>query len=173
MIDLLRTRRSIRKYEKKKIDDKSIEILKEAVLRSPCARGISTWTFVFVENQDLISRLSVSRDQGSGFLKDSALAVVICGDESANDMWTENCCIAATILQLTAHSLGLGTCWCQIRNRQHTKEKTSESYLQDLLNIPVNLRVECVIGIGHAAESKEPRPKENLEYGRIKYNSYK
>ena len=49
MIEILRTRRSIRKYEKKPVDEKLVAILKEALLRCPSSRGINPWTFVFVE----------------------------------------------------------------------------------------------------------------------------
>ena len=54
MIDIFRTRRSIRKYEKKAIDRQSLEILKEAVLRAPSSRGINPWTFIFVDDPDVL-----------------------------------------------------------------------------------------------------------------------
>jgi nitroreductase len=173
MIELLRTRRTIRKYGKKKIDGNSVEIIKEAILRSPCARGNNTWTFVFVDSPDLLMKLSMSKEQGSDFIKDAALTIVVCADEKENDMWIENCCIAAITAQLTAHSLGLGSCWSQIRNRPQTETKPAEVYIQELLGIPKNLKVECMISIGYPDESKNPHSKGELEYSRIKYNSFK
>ena len=38
MIEILRSRRSIRKYEKRPIDEKSLETLKEALLRCPSSQ---------------------------------------------------------------------------------------------------------------------------------------
>jgi nitroreductase len=173
MIEMLRNRRSIRKYEKKGIDTNMLDILKEALLRCPSSRGINPWTFLFVDDRDLLYRLSQAKEHGSGFLKDAALGVVVCGDEAKSDVWVEDCSIASIVIQLTAHSLGLGTCWIQIRNRPHTKEITSERYIQELLAIPEHLRVECMISIGHPAETKTPLPFERLDFDKIKYNGYR
>ena len=126
MIEILRSRRSIRKYEKRPIDERSLETLKEALLRCPSSRGINPWTFIFVDEVDLLAGLSKAKEHGSGFLKNAALAIVVCGDESESDVWVEDCSIAAIVAHLTAHSLGLGSCWIQIRNRAHSTEKTAE-----------------------------------------------
>ena len=173
MIEVLRNRRSIRKYERKEIDTRMQDILKEALLRCPSSRGINPWVFIFVDNRDLLHRLSQSKEHGSAFLKDAALGIVVCGDETKTDVWVEDCSITSIVVQLTAHSLGLGTCWIQIRNRPHTKETTSEKYIQELLGIPEHLRVECIISIGHPAETKTPFPFDRLDFDKIKHNGYR
>jgi nitroreductase len=172
MIEILRSRRSIRKYEKRLIDRRSLETLKEALLRCPSSRGIDPWSFIFVDEADLLAGLSKAKEHGSGFLKNAALAVVVCGDESLSDVWVEDCSIAAIVAHLTAHSLGLGSCWIQIRNRAYSTEKTSEQVVRELLGIPSNLRVESIISIGFPGETKTPVPVEKLGYEKIKYNRY-
>ena len=172
MIEILRSRRSIRKYEKRPIDEKSLETLKEALLRCPSSRGINPWTFIFVDEVDLLAGLSKAKEHGSGFLKNAVLAIVVCGDEADSDVWVEDCSIAAIVAHLTAHSLGLGSCWIQIRNRAHSTEKTAEKYVRELLGIPSNLRVEAIISIGFPGENKKPLPAEKLQFEKIKYNRY-
>jgi nitroreductase len=172
MIEMLRSRRSIRKYEKKEIDTNMLDILKEALLRCPSSRGINPWVFIFVDDPDLLHLLSQAKEHGSAFLKDAALCIVVCGDETKSDVWVEDCSITSIVVQLTAHSLGLGTCWIQIRNRPHTKETTSEKYVQELLGIPEHMRVECLISIGYPAETKTPLPFERLNFDKVKCNSY-
>ncbi len=172
MIDILRVRRSIRQYENKKIDDKTVELLKEAILRSPSGMGLNPWTFIFVDNPDLLKKLSMVKKQGSAFLKKAALGIVVCGDEKVSDIWPENCSIASIIVQLTAQSLGLGSCWIQIRNRPHSNEKSAEAYIQELLGIPENIKVECIVSIGYPAENKKSVPKNDLDYSKIKYNTF-
>jgi len=172
MIDLLRTRRSIRKYQKKAMDGRSLEIMKEALLRCPSSRGNDPWTFIFVDDPDLLKQLSRAKEHGSHFLKDAALAIVICGDEMESDVWVEDCAIASIVVHLVAHSLGLGSCWVQIRNRTHSKEMTAEEYVRQLLHIPGSLKVESMISIGLAAETPKPVSVERLNYGKIKYNQY-
>jgi nitroreductase len=172
MIEILRTRRSIRKYEKRPIDVGSLEIIKEALLRCPSSRGINPWTFIFVDETELLERLSEAKEHGSAFLKNAALGIVICGDETLSDVWIEDCSIAAVVAHLTAHSLGLGSCWIQIRNRAHSAEKSSEDYVQELLRIPKDLRVEAIIGLGYPGEMKTPVPESRLDYGKIRINRY-
>ena len=172
MIDILRTRRSIRKYEKKTIDKPSLEIIKEALLRCPSSRGINPWTFIFVDDPDLLKQLSQAKEHGSNFLKDATLGIVICGDELKSDVWVEDCSIASIVALLAAQSLGLGSCWIQIRSRNHSKEKTAEEYVQGLLGIPKNLKVESIVSMGYPGETKRPIPLGQLDYGKIKYNRY-
>lgn len=172
MIEILRTRRSIRKYEKRPIDGASLETIKEALLRCPSSRGINPWTFILVDEAELLERLSRAKEHGSGFATNAALAIVVCGDETLSDVWVEDCAIAAIVAHLTAHSLGLGSCWIQIRNRSHSAEKSSEAYIQELLGIPKNLRVEAMISVGFPGETKVPVPVAQLDFGKIKQNRF-
>ena len=132
MLEILRKRRSIRQFKKERIAQAQIDALREAVLRSPSSRAIKPWKFWFVQDADLIGKLSRCKESGSAFLKGAPLAVVVCGDENMSDVWIEDCSIAAIVARLTAQSLGLGSCWSQIRNRAHSGEKTAEAYVQEL-----------------------------------------
>jgi nitroreductase len=172
MIDIVRTRRSIRKYEKKAIDKESLETLKEALLRCPSSRGINPWMFIFVDDPGLLKELAKTKEHGSSFLKDAALGIVVCGDETKSDVWVEDCSIASIVVQLAAQSLGLGSCWIQIRKRPHSQDKTAEAYIQGLLKIPLHLKVESIISIGYPAETKKPIPREKLEFEKIRYNTF-
>jgi len=98
--------------------------------------------------------------------------VVVCGDESKSDVWVEDCSIASILLQLTAQSLGLGSCWGQIRLRHHDDSKSAECFIQEQLNIPSHIRVESIIGIGYPAEEKSPVPDSQLLSKKIHYNRF-
>ncbi|HNS15590.1 MAG TPA: nitroreductase family protein [Syntrophorhabdaceae bacterium] len=172
MIDILRTRRSIRKYKDRAIGREHLEALKEALLRCPSSRGINPWTFIFVDDPETIAALSRSKEHGSQFLKGAPLAVVICGDERESDVWIEDCSITSIVLQLAAHSLGLGSCWVQVRLRPHSKDTTAEAYVQELLGIPPHMRVESIVGIGYPAETKAPVPGDRLDRAKIRSNRF-
>ncbi len=166
-MDLLRMRRSIRKYKDKDIDPRTIDDLKEAVLRAPSSRGINPWRFFFVTDRELLSRLSKAKEHGSDFIKGAPLGVVICADERESDVWVEDCSIASIILQLAGLSLGLGSCWIQIRNRSYSRDRSSEDYVREVLDIPQGLKVESMIAFGYPDEVLEPVPRDLLEYGKI------
>jgi nitroreductase len=172
MIELLRKRRSIRKYTNKVIEPEKIEILKEALLRSPSSRGIDPWEFIFVDDKELLKQLALCKPHGASFLNGVALGIVICAEEQKSDVWVEDCSIASILVQMVAQSIGLGSCWIQIRKRKFDDQMTSEDYIRKLLNIPDGLKVESIIALGHPAENKEPVPRENLKYEKVRVNSY-
>lgn len=172
MIELLRTRRSIRKYTEQPVEADKTEILKEAVLRSPSSKGINPWQFIFIDEKETIQKLKVAKNSGTGPLETAPLAVVFCADETVNDAWVEDCSIAAIILQLTAHSLGLGSCWIHFHYRMYSETVTSELYVRDLLNIPENYRVLCAVTVGYPAKESKGRPFESLQFEKIKENRF-
>ena len=113
MIELLRTRRSIRKYTSRPVEPDKVALLEEAVLRAPSSHGRKPWQFVFVTDPALLTELSRTKSHGSSFLGGATLAIVVCGDEQQCDVWVEDCSITAFIAHVAAHSLGLGSCLCE------------------------------------------------------------
>ena len=167
MLDILRKRRSIRRYRSKDIEPETIELLKEAALRAPSSRDIKPWRFVFVTDKALLEKLSRAKESGSSFLKGAALGVVVCADEDESDVWIEDCSIASIILQLAGISFGLGSCWIQIRNRMYSDNISSEEYIRGVLDLSKGTRVESVISLGYSDEDKSSVPKEQLDYHKI------
>ncbi len=172
MIELLRKRRSIRKFTREAIDPQIVELLTEALLRAPSSRGINPWEFVVVDDPELLAKLSRAKAHGSEFLKNAPLAVVVCADGTKSDVWVEDCAIAAIIVQLAALSLGLGSCWAQIRLRPHDGGSSAEEYIRGLLGLPERLKVESIIGIGHPGETKKQVPAKDLQREKVKRNRY-
>ncbi len=171
-IELLRGRRSIRRYEPKEVEKEKIDLILEAALRAPSSRSLNPWEFIVVTDKELIEKLSRAKEHGSAFLKGAPLAVVVCADPERCDVWVEDCSIASILIQLQAHDLGLGSCWVQIRRRMHDSVKTAEDYVKEVLGIPDNMVVESIIGIGYPAEKKPPHPRESLQFNKIHINRY-
>ncbi len=84
----------------------------------------------------------------------------------------EDTSIASIIIQLMAQSLGLGSCWIQVRNRMHNETVTAEDYIKELLNIPANYKVECIIAVGYPDQERRPRTEESLKYDVVYENQY-
>lgn len=172
MLEILRRRRSIRHYTGQPIAPETVEQLKEAVLRSPSSRGLDPWEFVFVTDKALLQDLSTAKPHGAHFLREAALGVVVLGNENTSDTWIEDCAIASIILQLACESLGLGSCWVQIRLRPHDQERSAEERVREILAIPTHLRVESVISIGYPAKSLAGHSRETLKDHVIRANIY-
>jgi nitroreductase len=172
MLEALKTRRSIRKYEAREIEKEKVDTLLKAALLAPSSRSRRPWEFVAVTDKELLVKLSQCREQGGQFLAGAPLAIVVIADETACDVWIEDSSIAATIIQLTAHSLGLGSCWIQVRERMHSAEKTAEEYIKAVLNVPDKYKVECIISIGYPAEEKKAYSEEDLLYDKLHFNKF-
>ena len=167
LLDILRRRRSIRRYKDRAIEKDIIDHLKEAALRSPTSRGINPWRFFFITDKARLEELSRAKEQGSSFLRGAGLGVVVCADENKSDVWIEDCSIASIIMQLTGVSLGLGSCWIQIRNRMHRDSQASEDFVRSVLHLSENMRVESIISFGYPDEEKASISAAHLEYGKI------
>ncbi|PLX71135.1 MAG: NAD(P)H-dependent dehydrogenase/reductase [Denitrovibrio sp.] len=167
MIDILRNRRSVRQFTDQAIEFNKLEILKEAILLAPTSRNIEPCEFIVVQDKAMLKKLSTLKPHGASFLADCDTAFVICGDTSKSDVCVEDCSIAAIILQLTAESLGLGSCWVQARLRDHSDSVKSEKYIKELFDLPEHMLAPCVIGLGYPAAKKEPKTKEDLKFQKI------
>lgn len=172
VMSVIRKRRSIRHFVRKPVEPEKIDVLLEAALRAPSSRGTNPWELVVVTNKDLLKELSRAKEHGSTFLEDAPLGIVICADPEKCDVWIEDASIAAILIQLAAVSLGLGSCWIQIRERIHDGIKSAQEYVFETLNIPATMGVECIIAIGYPDEEKPPHGKDELLYEKVHRGIY-
>jgi len=172
MLDVLRKRRSIRQFQQRPVNAETIELLIEALLRAPSSRGRNPWEFVVVTDPDKLQALGRAKPHGAEFLAGAPLAIVIAADQQRCDVWVEDCAIAAIILQLTAVTLGLGSCWAQIRLRPHGDGRAAEAYVREVVGLPEQFSVDCVVGIGYPAETRHGHPLATLPFDRIHREQY-
>ena len=167
-LELLRSRRSIRRFQNRPVEKEKIDILMEAALRSPSSRGFNPWEFFVVTDPEIIAQLSKAKPHGASFLKHAPLAVVVCVDTEKSDVWVEDAAIASIILHLAATDLGLGSCWVQIRLREHDADRSAQEYVSGLLGLSKNLAVLSIVAIGYAVEKKSGHPASSLLYEKVR-----
>jgi nitroreductase len=172
LLDTLKTRRSIRKFKDQEVEEEKREVILKSALLAPSSRSRRPWEFIVVTDRERLNKLSQCREQSSKFLAGAPLAVVVLADQDLCDVWIEDASIASAFIQLSAHDLGLGSCWIQVRERFHSEEKKAEAYIRELLEIPDQYSVECIIAIGYANEEKKPYEEEALPYEKIHYNQF-
>lgn len=171
-LEVLRKRRSIRKYRDIPLRGEEVEVLKEIVLRSPSAHNFKSWEFVFVDDPDLLKRLAEVRGGSSAFLAGASLAIVVLGNEETQDVWVEDASVASVIAQIAAAAMGIGSCWVQIRNREHGPGLSAEDYTREVLGIHLPFRILSIIGLGYPAEEKPEVPAEALRWEKIHLNGF-
>ena len=152
--EVLRRRRSIRKYEPQPVPAEVIDRLLAATLTAPSARNTRSTHLLVIDRPELIGRMAEMRDYGSAFLKSAPLAILVLGDTTACDLWQVNAAISATLLQLACTDEGLGSCWVHVAGRPRRKEapdgEQAADYLRSFLPIPDHLEPLCAVAIGYS-----------------------
>ena len=171
-LELLKKRRSIRKYKNIPVEEEKIDAVTKAALLSPSSRGIYPCDFIVVDDRSLLEKLSSCRPHGAGFVKNAQFAVVVAADTSMSDVWVEDASLAALDMQLAAESEGLGTCWVQVRNRDHSPGCSTEKYIRELLSIPEGWAVECIIAGGYPDEKLPSRELSGRELKKVRKNGF-
>ncbi|MDR0683352.1 MAG: nitroreductase family protein [Dysgonamonadaceae bacterium] len=171
--DLVTNRRSIRQYTGESLLPSEVEQIMKATLMSPSSKNSRSWEFVLIENKEMLKKLSICKSSGAIFIENCALAIAVLTDPLKTEAYVEDSAIAATYIQLQAEDLGLGTCWVQISGRETETGYDSEQYVKDLLEIPLQLHVGCIIAIGRKAKVGKPHSEEKLQWEKLHIEKYK
>jgi len=150
-IECIKTRRSIRKYANKKVTDKVLRELVDCARHAPASHGAQSWEFVLVRDSVTKEKLSKIHKWG-GFVKDAQAVIVVCYDKgklkfSPSDIINPS--LAAENILLAAHSIGLGACWVFVKEYD---DPDVEQKAKELLGIPENIGVLCMIPVGYPNE---------------------
>lgn len=169
---LVQTRRSTRTYSTQSIPQELIQQLQEVALMSPASKRSNSWEFIFIDDKKLLEALSVSKPSSISFIKDAPLAIVVLADTSKSDVWIENASIASIYLQLAAEDLNLGSCWVQIRGRNHNDSTTASDYIKELLHVPAQFEVLSIISVGYKLENRPQFDLSRLQKDKLHTNIY-
>lgn len=170
--DLIKNRRSMRKFTGEELTQDEVVALMKAALVSPSSKRTNCWQFVLVDDKELLKDLAHCKEAGSAFLADAALAVVVVADPLVSDVWVEDASIASLMVQLQAEDLGLGSCWVQVRERFTATGMPSNEFVHGLLDLPLQLQVLSIIAVGHKGMERKPFDEAHLQWEKIHINKY-
>lgn len=113
LIDLIKTRRSIRKFKEEPVPDNLIYEILEAGRWSPSGKNNQPWRFVVIKNKSVKESLA-SLTKYSSIVKNSDFCVAVfyhtpSGYDRDKDLMSIGSCIQNMLLQ--AHSLNIGSVW--------------------------------------------------------------
>ncbi len=170
--DLIKNRRSMRKFTDEELSQDQVVALLKAALMSPSSKRSNPWQFIVVDDKETLQKLSLCKEMGAAFLKDAALAIVVMADPLASDVWIEDAAIASLMIQLQAEDLGLGSCWIQVRERNTATGIPSGDFVHNVLDIPLQLQVLSIVAIGHKGMERKPFNEEHLQWEKIHLGKY-
>jgi len=149
--EVLKKRRSIRKYKGTPVPREKILKMLEAARIAPSAGHRQPWHFIVVEDKATIKKLAKSEWAAEA----PAMIVGLAEQAASPGWWANDLGIALEHIVLAATDLGLGTCWMGQTGRQEL--------VKGLLEIPDGFHVVAVIPIGVPDEAPAPKERKSLD----------
>ena len=172
LLELLCTRRSIRRYTDEKVSDEQLEKIIQAGLLAFSGKNLKPWEMIVVKDKEMLKKMSDCRVGAAKMLEGADCAIVVLAVDGKSDTQIEDCSIVMSNMHLMAHALGVGSCWIQNRMRETPDGQTTEEYLRGLLGIPADRHPEAILSMGIPAENPAPRTLEDIDLTKVHTEKY-
>ncbi len=168
LFEAIETRRSIRRYQDRPVEEEKLLAILDAVRMAPSWANMQCWRLVVVKDKAMREKISELSFVESFFapkgyksnpskkaLAEAPVVIVLCADPAQSGvLWEQNYYlvdtgIASENLMLAARAQGLGTVFVGV----FEKEK-----LRSLLNIPASIRIIGLFPVGYPQEEKKDGP---------------
>jgi len=154
-MDVITSRRSIRKYKSDPVPDDLLMRVLEAARHTPSGKNMQPYEFVVVRDPETKGRMELNP-----WVEEAPVVVVGVVDPREGRCAQSDGIIAFEHLILAAVDHGLGACW-QGTYLGHLGEH--EKVLKEALGIPDPLQVVAFTPLGYPAEDPAPRPKKPMD----------
>ncbi len=167
--EIINTRRSIRQYQDKDVDDDLILKILKAGMQAPGSRlGAEPWEFVVVKNKQTLAKLGEIKPRVTG----APVAIVLVANiERAfyKTVWQQDMGAAAENMLLEAVNLGLGGLWNGVAPDEERMGQIGMIIGIDEIS---NLKPYCIITVGYPADGLENKFMDKFDESRIHYEKY-
>ncbi|MDD5474744.1 MAG: nitroreductase family protein [Candidatus Methanoperedens sp.] len=166
ILDIIKKRRSIRKFDGAGIPQVAMEQILEAGRWAPSGANAQPWRLIVVTNREKLAAIAECcyyKVFKSRHVGEAGAAVVICADPDAGSQtYVLDAAIAGTNMTLMATSLGIGSCWIGAFEDQNLKA---------MLHIPERLKIIALIAFGYEVGKASVPPRLPLS-GIVHYETY-
>ena len=159
VMDAIKTRRSIRGYLDKPVEDDKLNAILETARLAPSARNSQDWKFVVVRDSETRQKLMAAA-KGQAFVGQAPVVIACCAVDAERVMSCGqkagpiDVAIAVDHMTLAAVELGLGTCWvCAF----------DEAAVKGALGIPDGPRVIALLALGYPESVPSPTARKGIE----------
>jgi nitroreductase len=153
--DAIIGRKSIRKFEKKPVDDKLIGVILHMATHAPSAGNVQDWRFVVVKDEEQKKRLSNAALEQEQIVE-APVDIVVCSDlksiglkygRRGEELYSiQDTAAAVENILLSSHALGLGACWVG---------SFDEEKARFILGLPEHVRPLAIVPVGYPAEQPQ------------------
>jgi len=162
VLDAVKGRRSIRAFTDQPVSEDEVNALIDAACHAPSAGNIQPWEFIIVRSAQVKREIAVAA-LNQKFIEDAPVVIVVCADmarssrgygsRGATLYCIQDTAAATQNILLTAHAMGLGTCWVGAFREEGVKKA---------LGIPDNVRPVAIIPVGHSTVKPVRPPRRPL-----------
>ena len=162
IFQVIRNRRSIRKYKDTPVEWEKIKQLLDAARLAPSWKNMQCWRFLVLtgmEKREALLAAFPDDNPGKKAIASAPVVIVVCADpaesgvENGIDYFVADTAIAFEHLCLAAHALGLGSCWMGLFD---------EAVVSRALGIPAGVRVVGITPLGYPDQEPKARPRKEL-----------
>ncbi len=167
MENVIFTRRSIRRFLEKPVEQEKLERILKAGMQAPSAHNNQRWEFLVLTEQDKKDTVS-QMSPWAGMVAKAPVAIIVMGDTSNKELknWFQqdlSACTENILLQIAQE--GLGGCWMGFYpNMERVK------MIQDYFKLPEKIVPFSVIALGYSED--ENRFIDRSDMSKIHYNKY-
>ncbi|MCD7782156.1 MAG: nitroreductase family protein [Methanosphaera sp.] len=165
--EIINTRRSIRAYSDKEVEDEKIEKILRAGMQAPGSRkGSEPHEFIVVKNRDTLNKLGEIKPRAM----DCNTAIVLLANIDRSfykAVWQQDMSAVAENMLLEACNLGLGGLWNGVAPLDEVMDPISE-----IFDLPENVKPFCLITLGYPTEDSTNEFVDKYDPERIHYEKY-
>jgi nitroreductase len=163
--DVVKQRRSVRKYKDIEIPDEHIRQMIEAAQLAPSTNNTQPWQFLVVKDSETIGLLTLVAGNQK-FIEDSKAVIIALANRAASccpgnpSMWhVLDTMIATEHVVLAATALGYGSCWVAMLDSRNSQSIVA---VKQALRIPDTADIVALVTLGVSDEVPPPRQTKEL-----------
>jgi nitroreductase len=160
VLDTIRKRRTIRRYENQEITDEQIDTLLELAMSAPNRLNRQPWHFIVIRDAELKAKLADMLGLHP-YLEQAPVLIAAAARPSLSTTWPMDLSAAIQNMLIGATAMGLGTAW--VGEPDGILWTMGEEMLQSALHIPLELgvRIPALIALGYPAEERPAHGKHD------------
>jgi nitroreductase len=158
MIEVIRQRRTIRKFTDEDVGEEQVETLLEMAMCAPNRLNRQPWRFVVIRDKKL-QRLLADLLRVHPYLEVAPVVIAVCALPEASPTWMMDVSAATENMLLAATAMGLTGTW--VGAPDSTLWNMCEEMLHDALGVPLSVRIPALVALGHPGEELPPHGKHD------------
>ncbi len=165
-LENLLTRRSVKKYSDKPVEQEKLDAIMEAATYAPNGMGKQSPVIVLVKTKETVAKLSRLNAQIMGHDIDpfygAPIVAVVFGNKEA-PTWIEDACLTAGNLLNAAHAVGVDSCYIYRAKQVFETEEGRELLKEWGLGENYVGVANCILGYGEGpAPQAKPRKEDYI-----------